>query len=230
MDIRLTKLNRTEILRYLGHADTSPDGLVAAQLDEAEATVRRLARPRTLYRLFDLERTGDALRLRGTALDLEGRDIRAHLTDADRCILFAATLGAALDHELRRTQITDMALATILDAAASAAIEQICDSLQTELTALADQKGRFLTTRFSPGYGDMPLSQQQTLCTALDAGKIGVGVTEHFLLTPRKSVTAILGLCPNPVADGPNACALCQITDTCKLRKAGTPCGKAFVQ
>ena len=229
MDIQLNKLNRAEVLRYLGHAGAALDTLVAAQLDEAEAMILRLARPRAIYRLFDLERAGDTLRPQGTALDLEGRDIRAHLAGADRCILLAATLGAALDRALHRVQVTDLALATILDATASAAIEQVCDRLQRKLAALAGKEGRFLTVRFSPGYGDMPLCQQQTFCAVLDAGKIGVGVTAHFLLTPRKSVTAILGLCSEPVRDGPGACDLCHSADICKLRKAGTPCGKVFV-
>lgn len=230
MDMQLRKIDRDETLRYLGIVGGVPDGLVAAQLAEAEGIVLRLAQPRAVYRLFDLERDGDVLRLQGTALDLEGEDIRAHLKAADRCVLMAATLGAAVERELRRIQVTDMALATVLDAAAGTAIEQICDDLQRELAAIAASEGRFLTDRFSPGYGDMPLEQQRRICAVLDAGKIGLTVTEHFLLTPRKSVTAVSGLCSEPVAAKTDACAVCKIADTCKLRKAGTPCGKPFVQ
>ena len=230
MDIQLDTINRSEVLRYLGYAGKEPDELVATQLAEAERIVLRLAKPRAVYRLFDLERAGDVIRLRGTAFVLEGRDIRAHLRAADQCILMAATLGAAVEREMRRVQVTDMPLATVLDATASAAIEQVCDSLQQELTALAAERRRFLTSRFSPGYGDMPLRQQQTLCAVLDTAKIGLTVTDHFLLIPKKSVTAVLGLCPEPMTDEPGACALCNLADTCKQRKAGTACEKASVQ
>ena len=223
-------INRAAVLRYLRHADETPDELVAEQLAEAADIVLRLARPRAVYRLFDLERTDGSTRLRGTAFTCEGRDICAHLRAADQCILMAATLGAAVEQEMRRVQVTDMPLTTILDATASTAIEQICDTLQEDLAAWAAERGRFVTARFSPGYGDMPLAQQRILCAVLDTAKIGLSVTEHFLLTPRKSVTAMLGLCPAPVAERPSACAVCKMGNTCAQRKAGVPCEKPFIQ
>jgi len=224
MDMQLNEIDRAEVLRYLGHTGALSDDLVAAQLTVAADIVLRLARPRARYRLFDLERTDGVLRLCGTALALEGRDIRLHLNDADQCILMAATLGAETEREMRRIQVTDMALAAILDATASTAIEQVCDSLQRECTAFAAERGRFLTGRFSPGYGDMPLEQQQTLCAVLDTEKIGLTVTAHSLLTPGKSVTAVLGLCPKPPAIHADTCKVCGIADTCKFRKAGISC------
>ena len=226
MEIKLQKLNTTETLRYLGHTGSPLDELVSAQLATAEELVLRLAKPRAIYRLFDLNRQANTLHLQNTTLTLLGSDIRTHLSDADQCILMAATLGSALDQEIHRTQVTDMALATVLDATATTAIEQLCDSVQQELTTLAASMDRFLTTRFSPGYGDMPLAQQQALAALLDTRKIGIEVTDHFLLTPRKSVTAILGLSQNPPANSLTACTICNIADSCTHRKAGTPCGK----
>ena len=57
----------------------------------------RLARPRAVHRRFELERQDKILRLRGTALELLGEDIRAHLDGADQCFLLAATLGPDID-------------------------------------------------------------------------------------------------------------------------------------
>ena len=229
MNIALKNIDRAEVLRYLGQGQGTVDELVAAQLLAAEEVVLTLARPRAVYRLFDLAREGETLSLLGTALTLLGRDIRTHLATADRCLLFAATLGAAVDQEILRVQTRDMALAAVMDATASAAIEQVCALVQHELTALAASVEGHLTDRFSPGYGDMPLEQQRAFCTVLDGEKIGLGVTDHFLLTPRKSVTAILGLCPRPLPlaeDRSSVCTLCHSTDTCNFRKAGAPCGK----
>ncbi|MCL2367962.1 MAG: methionine synthase, partial [Oscillospiraceae bacterium] len=59
----------------------------------------------------------------------------------------------------------------------------------------------------------------------LDTAKIGLQVTDHFLLTPQKSVTAILGLTKEPQTARVDACATCRIAETCILRKAGNPCG-----
>ena len=86
-----------------------------------------------------------------------------------------------------------MPKALLTDAMAGAAIEQICNDFQEEL------QGRFpnmqQTMRYSPGYGDLPLSLQKDLLATLEAGKrIGLSVTESNMLTPLKSVTAIIGL------------------------------------
>lgn len=89
-----------------------------------------------------------------------------------------------------------------LDAAASAAIEEVCDTAQRQI---AEQLGQSLTHRFSCGYGDLPLSIQPQLCTLLDSAKsIGLSVSHSSMLTPVKSVTAILGILPaGTVASAP---------------------------
>jgi len=51
-----------------------------------------------------------------------------------------------------------------------------------------------LPTRFSPGYGDMPLSFQRVLFTQLDAGRLGVALTDGNMLSPEKSVLAVCGV------------------------------------
>ena len=136
----------------------------------------------------------------------------------------AATLGAEAEALIRRTQRRSMADAVILDAAASAAIEQVCDALCEELQAAVAP--RYLTTRFSPGYGDMPLSDQATLFRVLDVERrIGVSLTDGGLMLPQKSVTAILGLsnCPTQTRGG---CESCINHESCDYRKDGKHCGK----
>ena len=91
--------------------------------------------------------------------------------------------------------------------------------------AWAANQGRYLTGRFSPGYGDCPLSLQPALCRALDTPRgIGLAPTRDNLLTPRKSVTAILGLADHPVTGARAGCARCLLRETCAYRKRGTTC------
>ena len=87
-----------------------------------------------------------------------------------------------------------------------------------------------LTTnwRFSPGYGDLPLSAQPALLKALDANRrLGIAVTSTNMLVPVKSVTAVLGLFEKPADGGEarvDACAICRLRDGCELRKRGVTC------
>ena len=57
-------------------------------------------------------------------------------------------------------------------------------------------KGYAPTRRFSPGCGNWPLEIQPQLGKIIKTEQIGLQVTENFLLFPRKSVTAIIGLMP----------------------------------
>ena len=113
---------------------------------------------------------------------LTGEDIRRHLSGCSDCVLLCATLGSEVDALIRRTQVTDMAKTLWLDAAASAAIEQVCDEVQLDI---AQRLERSLTTRFSCGYGDLPLSTQPHFLSCLDAGrKIGLHLSPSGMLVP----------------------------------------------
>jgi len=57
------------------------------------------------------------------------------------------------------------------------------------------REGRCLTRRrYSPGYGDLALSNQKIIYDALGLEKLGLTLTERFLLIPEKSVLAIAGI------------------------------------
>ena len=60
--------------------------------------------------------------------------------------------------------------------------------------------GCALRHRFSPGYGDLPLSVQPAFLAALDATRrLGITLTSSFLMVPTKSVTAFVGVArPSP--------------------------------
>jgi 5-methyltetrahydrofolate--homocysteine methyltransferase len=126
---------------------------------------------------------------------LQGNDIKKHIENCDEVIIFAATLGLQVDELIRQTEASDMAGAVVLDALASAAIEQLCDEIESEIHGKYAQKAAAASRRrYSPGYGDFPLDVQGELLAALDAKKtIGLYVNKNNLLIPRKSVTAVIG-------------------------------------
>lgn len=207
-------------MSYLG-VRGEPAARLSAQMDRCEAMLRRTARPRAVWRLFDALPDGT---LAGTDFCPAGDDIRSHLAGCGQVILMAATLGAEVDLLLRRTQASDMALAVVLDACAGAAIENVCGNLCADLAG--ELAPRYLTDRFSPGYGDMPLAQQQDLCRVLDVSRrIGVSLTPGGLMIPQKTVTALIGLADAPREKRSGGCACCEQYENCVLRKEGASCG-----
>lgn len=217
------ELDREEILRYLGAGGAQVPPEVARLVEEVAAQVEATARPRTVWRVFELERQGEIPVLPQAGLVLEGRSARLMLEESDRCVLLAATMGAEFDAALRTAQAADMARAVVLDACGSAGVEWACDRAEEEIRQRLPEI--HLTDRFSPGYGDLPLTLQSTLCAALDTPRrLGLHVTPSCLLNPGKSVTAFIGLAHTPQRRRIRGCAYCALAATCTLRKRGKSC------
>ena len=114
--------------------------------------------------------------------------------------------------------------AALLDACGSAWVEAGCDEVQAEISDRFPDL--YLTDRFSPGYGDLPLSLQRDICGSLDAPRrLGVQVTDSLLLNPSKTVTAVIGLSDRPQPARIRGCGFCNLRETCQYRKGGKTCG-----
>ena len=221
--MKLEKIDRAEAFRYMGHkGGVLPENLTAPA-DECEQRLLEAVSPKLVYALFDIEQTENGVIVGGTSLMLKGNDISAHLADCEKCVLFAATLGAGADAVIRGYESAAMEKAVIADCMASAAIEQVCDLAEAEIREkLPDMH---FTWRFSPGYGDLPLNIQRDFLNVLNAQKrIGLTVTESLILIPRKSVTAVIGVSERKIPKGRRGCAVCNMKDVCELRKRGTHC------
>lgn len=216
-----------EALRYLGVGEHPPESL-RRQAETIAAELAGAVQPRWVYAVLDLEREGDAPRLPALNLTLAGQSARMMLEDCGQAALLACTIGAEFDRCLRAMQRRDMARAVLLDACGSALVERGCDAAERELAARLP--GVYLTDRFSPGYGDLPLDIQPDICAALDTPRrLGLHVTERLLLNPMKSVTAVIGLSDRPQRARIRGCAFCAMRENCQLRKRGERCGTQAV-
>ena len=113
----------------------------------------------------------------------------------------------------------------VLESCATAAIEEVCD--RGEAIIRQRYPGRALTSRYSPGYGDLPVTVQGAFLDLLDAPRrLGLCATGSSILTPRKSVTAVIGLSERPQPARVRGCAYCQMREHCPYRKGGTHCGE----
>lgn len=215
--------NRSEVLRYLRlPKEALPTPEFSAALDAAERELLAAAEPRFVWRRFGIRQKPTGIKLSNSDVLLPGQDITELLTEADSCLLLAATLGITADNLIRRAEPADISHALLLDALASAAVENLCDQVQAWLEQKFAKENLFLTNRFSPGYGDLPLAMQRPLILLLDAGRqIGLTVSQSHLLLPRKSVTAIIGVCHSPQPRRTDKCAVCPARYTCPYRQSG---------
>ncbi len=177
---------------------------------------------RQIWRRFPLEHRQDGIALEGLAI--ESRDLSRIFRRCRSCYVLASTLGLAVDRAIVRAQALDMTEGLALDACASVWADAVCGHAEIQIgQELGPQE--FLTMRFSPGYGDVPLETSAALLELLDAPRrIGLTLTRHNMLTPVKSVTALIGVSSQKENRRRN-CAQCAAVMNCPYRKGGERCG-----
>jgi len=209
---------RREALRYLGCRGAEPDEATAALLDERIQAVEAAADPRWTALEVPLTPLPDGVELGDWSIHSE--KLRAHLEGCTAALLFGATLGVGVDRLIARSAAGQVARAAVDQAVAAALIEAVCDDACGQLAE--HYPGRYLRPRFSPGYGDFPLTDQPELVRRLDGPrKIGLTATDTCLLAPIKSVTAVIGLADTPGKCHAGGCATCSKTN-CAFRRDTT--------
>ena len=214
--------NLEEILRYLRVRGEAPDEL-RERVERAAASLAESLSPKSVYRAFPLERTAEGFALAGGGIVLGGVLAEKMLSGCDTAVLLCCTLGMEFERRLRALERRDMGEAAILDACGSAWVEAGCGAVEAEIAERFAP--RYLTDRFSPGYGDLPLSLQREVLAALNAEKrLGVHLSESLLMLPSKTVTAVVGVSDVPQPARVRGCGYCSMRENCDYRKGGTTC------
>ncbi len=203
-----------------------------AQMDEAEGLLFDAAEPAFNYKVLDAGQ-----------LTARGASLAKHLDGCGRTVVMAVTLGHAVDQLISETQASRIALGVVIDSGASVLAERAAnmaeEQIRAELAAdaaaenavAADTKsGRtaplYMTSRFSPGYGDSPLEMQEQVLDLLDArNQLGITLSKGYMMSPSKSITAIIGLADHPVTGRLATCDECVLREKCQLKKEGKRCG-----
>lgn len=217
------EMNLDDVYRYLGFADQEPDTQTKETVAEVAEKFNTFPVGKGIYKEFPIE-IGEEVVVSGTTLLLTGKNIKTLLRESTHCVLMAVTLGHHVDAWIRETQVRDMAKAVIIDACTSSLVEEYCNALEEEIKEKIGD--RHLTDRFSPGYGDLPLSIQNTFSKVLETDKkLGLSVASNHLMAPKKSITAVLGVADTPQPMRIKGCGFCSLREHCEYRKRGATCG-----
>ena len=226
--ITLTELNYMEGARFLGYGTGTPDDRVKAMMEDCSRQICSQANPRFVYRIFELTKDGQTIGLAGTTRHLSGNSIREHLDGCEHAILLCATLSDTIDRLIRKYEISDMAMAVIMDAMAGVAIEQVCDKaediIRNEYEKVYGKS--YFTWRYGYGYGDLPLQEEKAALQLLESEKrIGVGISDSLIMFPRKTVACIIGISKTEIKSSRKGCISCNMRERCKFRQRGERCG-----
>lgn len=169
------------VYRYLGYKE-APSAEIQAIINEFIMLAEKEAHYSVCYCSVPVSASDDVITFDNFS-PIVSHKLAANLNGAKKALLFCATCGVYFDRKIASVQHRP-SHAVIWDAIGTAAIEQLCDVFCNEM--------KTTSPRFSPGYGDLPLSFQSDMLQWLNASQLlGVGLTDSLLITPTKSVTAI---------------------------------------
>lgn len=202
------KTNINEIIRY---GKGSDEGVVNEILSECLPKLSY----KVCYSIFDAKKDGDMLDL--GFIKTDSKSLMKNLDGCSKIILFGATIGIEFDRLMQKYMVLSPSKAYVLQAIGTERIESLCDAFCADMENEFAKEEKHLRPRFSAGYGDLSLSVQKDIFSVLDcARKIGLTLNDSLIMSPSKSVTAVVGISDTPSCDG-HKCKSCDKKD-CEYR------------
>ena len=207
-----------EAVRYLGYGNHAVDIHTLDLVEDSFRELDQVGRMKIVYRIFDVSMEKDGHLTIGK-LKIESKNLSRNLKGCDRAIVLGATLGTGVDMLIRKYSLTDMARVVVLQACGAAMLEEELDRWQEQMADQFMKENLYLRPRFSPGYGDFSIEHQTMIGRMIEASKkIGLTVTDSLMLSPSKSVTAVIGISETKRICTVKGCEACAKTD-CEYRR-----------
>jgi hypothetical protein len=182
-----------------------------------------LLQPQVYVSEFAVEAVRHERLLLGESRYLEGSLVLQHLMKARKVHAMLCSIGDRLEKRVSDYLPTDMVYALALDGVGSAAVEALaggaCHRLEEQLAA----EGMHASIPLSPGMVGWPVEQgQPQIFRLFEAEHIGVQLNSSFVMTPRKSLSMVVGSGPEMEAAG-RACDYCNMRETCRYQDHYSP-------
>lgn len=179
-------VNMKEILRYAGSKEI--ESTARECLAEAEGKLSY----KVCYAIVNVSVKDEDVDM--DFAKVHSKDLAKNLNGCDSAVIFAATIGTGIDRLITKYSRISPSRALCFQAIGSERVESLCDAFEDEIKKELSKGEMFFKLRFSPGYGDLSLEVQKEIFSLLDCPrKIGISLGDSLLMTPSKSVTAIIG-------------------------------------
>ncbi len=172
--------------------------LSGRQKQEVDAYINEAAQLLTLKgsgrRIKVVKRSAGALELCGGVI-FRSKLVVSVFENASELVLLGATSGEKINKAIENSKDKDLTRGVVFDAVASESVDLCLDWLSAYFNRLLKRENKQLARkRISSGYGDFILENQKIIYELLDLKKLEVSLTDKYILTPEKSVTAVAGV------------------------------------
>jgi hypothetical protein len=184
-------------------------------IDDYAEHAHGLINPSYSYVIKDVEWARGSIAFVEGSIIFKSRIMTRLLEHCAQVAIFLATIGKYLEETSFRLARDGLILqATVLDAIGSVAVEEVAGFARDKIKEIAKAQGHVISRRFSPGYCDWNIGQQQMLFYALAGNTIGIRLTGECLMIPQKSISGIIGIAPsNANLENYDPCKTCRRKD-----------------
>jgi hypothetical protein len=192
------ELDEQRIYRTLGYSNGHrPKPSLRSLVDAELAEAHELVHTSCSYQIMDIKRIRRprVTLVNGTDITLTSEVLSWALYPCEQAVIFVASIGGALEQRVAQLMAEGHSgKAVILDAIGSEATEKTVCYLQAQIREVAKLDDGETTLRYSPGYCDWDIDQQRVLFKAMHSIPMQVSLSDECVMTPRKSVSGIIGL------------------------------------
>jgi hypothetical protein len=209
-------IEKQKILSTIGYSDDyQPSARINSLVNDYIENYQDLLSPAYSYMFCNIESVkGNCVDL-GDSIILKSKIIAKLSERCHKMAVFALTLGSHLEDMVAHLAEHGLVLqATVLDAIGSGATEKLAVHLEEKIKRIVNAGGLITSQRFSPGYCDWEVGQQEMIFKAMNGDTAGIRLTESLLMMPRKSISGIIGIgLPGNGIENYNPCNTCKKKD-----------------
>ncbi len=189
-----------EVLRYQGYKMNKKSEISREILSIVEEEISygyKLITPQGIYRLLEISQfisTEEIELSEGYILKFSPK-ITKLLKFAHHLLVGVVTIGDLLEKEVSLHLFhKDFPHALALDAVGTVAVEDLSRKIRKSANEEVKKYGLETGRHFSPGYDDWDITQQRIIFELIPTDRIGVSLTEGYMMFPRKSLSWLMGV------------------------------------
>ena len=209
------------IMECMGYRNGNSDEVIQKNTDDLIVESEKYAEVNGGYKLFEdnsITVEDGKLQLQDTAFQLD-KIIAKQLRKSTSIAFIAVTLGKKYDEWINHYfKIGDPYKGYIADTIGSEMVENAADIIESIVEKEAVKLGLNSTNRYSPGYCGWQVSEQHKFFSFLPDKFCGIELSESALMSPVKSVSAIIGLGKNCEKKDYH-CSLCSMENCYKRNR-----------
>jgi len=146
---------------------------------------------------------------------LTGPLVTKHLSGAQRVVAAVCTIGPELEEATSQLFNNYPLYALALDGLGNAAVENLAQQVCRKIVERVVSEDLQASSPLSPGNPEWPVEVgQPQIFSLLEPSTVGVSLTSAGMMTPKKSVSFVVGF--GPKMTQAKMCSFCSLKETCR--------------